>query len=88
MAFKTRLTLRSYGSYYMDNANTQKYEGYDLITDLMIGYEKKNHNIQLNVNNLFDKYYVSEASTKMFMNVETYKAASPRTSMLTYTYKF
>lgn len=85
--FKTRLTARSYGSYYMDNANTQKYEGYDLITDLMIGYEKKNHNIQLNVNNLFDKYYASEA-TKDVYGVETYKAASPRTSMLTYTYKF
>ncbi|MBD3830237.1 MAG: TonB-dependent receptor, partial [Arcobacter sp.] len=33
--FKTRVTARTYGSYYMDNANTQKYEGYDLITDFM-----------------------------------------------------
>ena len=84
---KTRLTARTYGSYYMDNANTQKYEGYDLITDLMIGYEKKNHNIQLNVNNLFDKYYAIEAS-KNTSGVESYKAATPRISMLTYTYKF
>ena len=84
---KTRLTARTYGSYYMDNANTQKYEGYDLITDLMIGYEKKNHNIQLNVNNLFDKYYSIEAS-KNTSGVESYKAATPRISMLTYTYKF
>ncbi len=71
----------------MDNANTQKYEGYDLITDLMIGYEKKNHNIQLNVNNLFDEYYAIEAS-KNTSGVESYKAATPRISMLTYTYKF
>lgn len=84
---KTRLTARTYGSYYMDNANTQKYEGYDLITDLMIGYEKKNHNIQLNVNNLFDEYYAIEAS-KNTSGVESYKAATPRISMLTYTYKF
>ena len=84
---KTRLTARTYGSYYMDNANTQKYEGYDLITYLMIGYEKKNHNIQLNVNNLFDKYYAIEAS-KNTSGVESYKAATPRISMLTYTYKF
>ena len=85
--FKTRVTARTYGSYYMDNANTQKYEGYDLITDFMIGYEKNNHNIQLNINNLFDKYYASEASKDVF-GVESYKAATPRMTMLTYTYKF
>lgn len=85
--FKTRVTGRTYGSYYMDNANTQKYEGYDLITDFMIGYERQNHNIQLNINNLFDKYYAMEASKDTSGN-ETYKAASPRSTMLTYTYKF
>ena len=85
--FKTRVTARTYGSYYMDNANTQKYEGYDLITDFMIGYEKNSHNIQLNINNLFDKYYASEASKDVY-GVESYKAASPRMTMLTYTYKF
>ena len=71
----------------MDNANTQKYEGYDLVTDFMIGYEMKAHNIQLNVNNLFDKYYAMEASKDTSGN-ETYKAASSRNTMLTYTYKF
>ncbi|PUE64141.1 TonB-dependent receptor [Arcobacter caeni] len=85
--FKTRVTARTYGSYFMDNANTQKYEGYDLITDFMIGYERQNHNIQLNINNLFDKYYAMEASKDTSGN-ETYKAASPRSTMLTYTYKF
>ena len=85
--FKTRVTARTYGSYYMDNANTQKYEGYDLITDYMIGYEMKAHNIQLNMNNVFDKYYAMEAS-KDTTNTVSYKAASPRSTMLTYTYKF
>ena len=85
--FKTRLTARTFGSYYLDNENTQKYEGYDLITDLMIGYEKQNHNVQLNINNLFDKYYASEASKDVY-GVESYKAASPRMTMLTYIYKF
>ncbi|MBU0925427.1 TonB-dependent receptor [bacterium] len=85
--FKSRVTAKTYGSYYMDNANTQKYEGYDLITDLMIGYEMKNHNIQLNVNNVFDKYYAMDAS-KSTSGEETYKAAAPRSTMLTYSYKF
>ncbi|MDY0051851.1 MAG: TonB-dependent receptor, partial [Aliarcobacter sp.] len=69
------------------NANTQKYEGYDLITDLMIGYEMKNHNIQLNINNVFDEYYAMDAS-KSTSGEETYKAAAPRSTMLTYSYKF
>ncbi|OCL82792.1 TonB-dependent receptor [Arcobacter porcinus] len=85
--FKTRVTARTFGSYYMDNANTQKYEGYDFITDLMLGYEIKNHNIQLNVNNLFDKYYASEASKDTSSRV-SYKAAAPRMTMITYSYKF
>jgi iron complex outermembrane recepter protein len=84
---KSRITAKSYGSYYMDNANTQKYKGYDLITDLMIGYDKKDHNIQLNINNVFDKYYAMDAS-KSTSGEETYKAAAPRSTMLTYTYKF
>lgn len=85
--FKSRVTAKSYGSYYMDNANTQKYDGYDLITDLMVGYGIKEHSIQLNVNNVFGKNYAMEA-TKDVYGVESYKAASPRSTMLTYTYKF
>ena len=85
--FKSRITTRSYGSYYMDNSNSQKYEGYDLITDLMIGYEKNAHSIQLNTTNIFDKKYAMEAS-KDLDGVISYKAAAPQSTMLTYTYKF
>lgn len=85
--FKTRIQFRSWGSYYMDNANSQKYSGYDFVTDYMIGYEKKNHNIQLNVNNVFDKHYAMSAQKDLDGDI-TYKAAAPRTAMLTYTYKF
>ena len=85
--FKSRITAKSYGSYYMDNANTQKYEGYDLITDLMVGYGIKQHSIQLNVNNVFGENYAMEA-TKDVYGVESYKAASPRSTMLTFAYKF
>jgi hypothetical protein len=35
----------------------------------------------------YDKYYASEASKDVF-GVESYKAATPRMTMLTYTYKF
>lgn len=84
---KARLSTKTWGSYYMDNANTQKYEGYKFVTDLMLGYEKKNHSIQLNIKNLTNKYYAMEASKDVYGN-ETYKASAPRSFMLTYAYKF
>ncbi|NVJ52595.1 MAG: TonB-dependent receptor [Campylobacteraceae bacterium] len=84
---KARLSTKTWGSYYMDNANTQKYEGYKFVTDLMLGYEKKNHSIQLNIKNLTNKYYAMEASKDAYGN-ETYKASAPRSFMLTYAYKF
>ncbi len=84
---KARLSTKTWGSYYMDNANTQKYEGYKFVTDLMVGYEKKDHSIQLNIKNLTNKYYAMEASKDVYGN-ETYKAAAPRSFMLTYAYKF
>lgn len=85
--FKGRVTTRSWGSYYMDNANTEKYEGFDLVTDVMLGYEHKSHNIQLNISNLTNEYYAMEALKDSNGNT-TYKAAAPRSAMLTYSYTF
>lgn len=85
--FKSRITTKSWGSYYMDNANTQKYEGYKFVTDLMVGYEHNVHNIQLNIKNITNKYYAMEA-LKDVNGVASYKAAAPMSAMLTYSYKF
>ena len=85
--FKARVTTKGWGSYYMDNANTEKYEGYDFVTDLMVGYEHQAHNIQLNVRNLTDEYYAMQASKDANGGV-TYKAAAPQSFMVTYTYEF
>ncbi len=84
---KARVTTKGWGSYYMDNANTQKYEGYDFVTDLMLGYEYQAHNIQLNVRNLTDEYYAMQASKDANGNV-SYKAAAPQSFMVTYSYQF
>jgi len=85
--FKSRITTKSWGSYYMDNANTQKYEGYDFVTDLMIGYETGEHSLQLNIKNIMDEHYAMQANKDIDGDV-TYKAAAPRSYMVTYNYKF
>ena len=85
--FKSRVTTKSWGSYYMDNANTQKYEGFAFVTDLMLGWENKEHSVQLNVSNITNQYYAMEALKDVYGN-ESYKAAAPMSGMLTYSYKF
>lgn len=85
--FKARIQADTWGSYYMDNANTEKYGGYDFVTSLMLGYETGPHKVSLNVDNLFDKRYATEVKKDTSGN-KTYSAASPRAAMLNYTYSF
>ncbi len=85
--FKGRIQADTWGEYYMDNANTEKYEGYELLTTLMVGYERGPHLFSLNVNNLFDQRYAVEVK-KSTTGRKTYYAGAPRTAMLTYTYRF
>lgn len=82
-----RIGAKTWGSYYMDNANSEKYKGYELVTNLMFGYEKQNHSIQLNIYNIFDKHYAMSAQKDVYGSV-SYKAAAPRSVMLTYSYSF
>ncbi|MET0100534.1 MAG: TonB-dependent receptor [Sedimenticola sp.] len=85
--WKARVQSDSWGEYYMDNANTEKYDGYDFVTSLMVGYEKGPHSLTLNVENLFDKRYAVEVK-KSSSGTRSYSAGSPRSAMLTYTYSF
>ena len=85
--FRGRLQASSWGEYWMDNANSEKYGGYDLVTSLMLGYEMGHHSLTLNVENLTDKRYAVEAKKDTSGGV-TYTAASPRLVMLTYRYDF
>jgi len=85
--FKARLQANSWGSYYLDAANTEKYGGYDFVTDLSVGYETGPHTLSLNVQNLFDKHYATEVK-KDTRGKTYYSAASPLAAMLTYNINF
>ncbi|MCU7853882.1 MAG: TonB-dependent receptor [Candidatus Thiodiazotropha sp. (ex Monitilora ramsayi)] len=85
--FKAVVRSTSWGSYYMDNANTEKYKGYEFLTNLMLGYAAGPHSVQLNVSNLFDKRYATEV-TKRTNGDKSYSAGAPRTAMLSYAYSF
>jgi iron complex outermembrane recepter protein len=88
--FSARVEGISYGPYYMDDANTEKYDGYTLVTNLMLAYTVKHNRLQLNVNNLFDQRYATEVDKVAGYPAARYyyTPASPRFTMLTYTYSF
>lgn len=88
--FGSRIEGISYGPYYMDDANTEKYDGFTLVTNLMLSYTMGAHRLQLNVNNLFDQLYATEVDKTSSSRGDTYyyTPASPRFAMLTYTYAF
>ncbi len=85
--FSSRLESVSYGPYYMDDANTEKYDGFTLITNVMLAYQMGSNKLQFNMNNIFDKYYATEANKDAYGNYY-YTPATPRTAMLTYSYSF
>lgn len=87
LGIKAILRSNSWGSYYVDNANTEKYDGYEFLTNLMLSYQTGSHSLSLNVENLFDKHYATEVK-KSTSGDRTYSAGSPRNAMLSYTYQF
>ncbi|MBU1236572.1 MAG: TonB-dependent receptor [Gammaproteobacteria bacterium] len=82
-----RLSANTWGEYWLDNANTEKYEGWDWVTNLSVSYQWQAHSLTLNADNLTDKLYAAEVKKDTSGRV-TYTAASPRTIMLTYRYDF
>ncbi len=85
--FKAVVRSNSWGSYYMDNANSEKYQGYDFVTNLTLGYATGPHSLQLNISNITDKRYASEVK-KSTNGDKSYSAGAPRTAMLSYAYNF
>ena len=84
---KFKLQSHTWGSYYIDNANTEKYEGYAFITGVMIGYEWKAFDIGLNIDNLFDERYAVEVE-KDSSGKNRYTPAAPRSFILRVSYNF
>ena len=88
--FSTRIETTGVGEYYMDDANTEKYDGYSGVTHLTMGYNQKGHSVNLSVHNLTDEHYASEVSkTAGFPDDKYYYTpGAPRNIMLSYQYKY
>lgn len=84
---KARLQSDTWGEYYMDNANTEKYEGYKFITSLNVSYETGPHTVSANIQNLTDERYAVEVQKDTSGDV-SYTPGAPRSYLISYRYMF
>ena len=76
----------TWGSYYTDNANSAEYEGFDLVTNMSIGYITGPHAMKLFINNLLDNQYA--IAVKGEVDDLQFTPAAPLSFLATYTYTF
>lgn len=73
------------GAYYMDNANTKKYDGYDLL-NLRAGYNIHSFEVWVNALNATNKYYSTFASKSG--STLSYNLGDPREFTVGVAYRF
>ena len=85
---RTSIEWQLVGSYYQDQINTVKYDGYNIF-NARIGYHWKGIEVYGNVLNLTDKLYAYNVSRANTTNAQpTYTAAAPRTFVFGIQYNF
>lgn len=85
---KSSVRTETWSSYFMDNANSEKYSSYKFITNANVSYDvTEQASLSLNVENLLDKKYATEAK-KDTRNARTYSAGQPRTFVVSYRQNF
>ncbi|MEH0154501.1 TonB-dependent receptor [Limibacter armeniacum] len=83
--FRTSLEWQHVGAYYMDAANTEMYNGFDVF-NLRLGYTYKRFDTWINTINLTDEMYSTKASKSAWG--QTYTVGAPRTFQLGIGYQF
>lgn len=85
---RTSLEWQLVGSYYQDQINTVKYDGYNIF-NARIGYQWKKIEVYGNILNLTDKLYAYNVTRTNAANAQpTYTAAAPRTFVFGIQYNF
>jgi len=85
-AYRARIETTGVSSYYVDDANSEKYDGYSGLINLSAGYSKKGHGLNLSVKNLTDMRYATEVSKSS--GAKSYDVGAPRSVMMSYQYKY
>lgn len=86
--FRTSVECQYVSSYFQDQVNTVKYDGYAIFNG-RIGYQWKGFELYGNVMNLTDKLYAYNVTrANLSTSQPTYTAAAPRTFLVGLQYNF
>ncbi|MEW6220706.1 MAG: TonB-dependent receptor [Thermodesulfobacteriota bacterium] len=85
---RLKLSAATWGSYFVDSANSEKYQGYELVTSLFVGYEQGPWALALDVANLWDDTYAMEVTKTASTNDTRYVPGGPRSVFASVTYRF
>jgi iron complex outermembrane receptor protein len=77
----------TWGEYWMDNANSETYPGYQFATDLTVGYQARRWEVALIIQNLFDQRYAVEAQKDLYGGLR-YSPTAPRYALGRVAFKF
>lgn len=83
--FRVGLEWQRISSYYMDAANTEKYEGFNTF-NLRLGYQRNRLDTWINVLNITDELYATNASKSRFG--KSYSPGDPRTLSVGFAFRF
>jgi iron complex outermembrane receptor protein len=81
------VTASSWGEYFVDNANSETYEGYSFVTEVAAGYQWQGFEVMLMVQNLFDDRHAIEVQKDLYGKLR-YSPTAPRSFRVRLTYRF
>jgi len=82
-----KVETSTWGSYEVDNANSETYKGYEFITNALVGYERNGLDVSFDVYNIFDTRHAIEV-TRDSGGAAKYRPGAPWTWMAKVSYKF
>ena len=88
VGIRARLQSDTWDEYYIDNANSEKYDGYEWLTSFNISYQfLPRHRLSVDIHNISDKRYASVVKKNVGRDV-SYAAGAPRSWLVSYRYQF
>jgi iron complex outermembrane receptor protein len=87
VGLRLRVATNTWGRYWIDNANTERYRGYALLTSVGAGWKRGRHEALVDVSNLLDDRYAAQVTKDASGTRVSYSAGMPRTFIASYRFQ-
>jgi iron complex outermembrane receptor protein len=84
--FRLRVQANTWGRYWIDNANTATYHGYEVLTSLGAAWRWGRSEAILDAQNVLDQRYAAQVSRDATARSASFSAGTPRTVLLSYRF--